>query len=189
MVVAMSMQHLRELLKRKGVKQVQLAGLLGRDKSAITNLLQGKRQLKASEVVKIAEFLGVTEAEVLGKEKPADATMADSGRTGFVVAPSATSQPGGSDKSQLLIVPDNAMNLSGILQGDHLSYDEVTSAKSGDIIVVEFKDGETTTQSLRKYQPPFLVPHSSESHHQKLHEDRASVKLIGSVTQLIRNYR
>ena len=62
----MSMAHLKTLLLSHGVTQTQLARVLGRDKSAVTNLLQGKRQLKADEVIKIADFLQVSEADVLG---------------------------------------------------------------------------------------------------------------------------
>ena len=61
-VGAMAMKHLKELLIAKGKTQTELAAVLMRDKSAITNLLQGKRQLKADEVVKIAAFLQVSEA-------------------------------------------------------------------------------------------------------------------------------
>lgn len=64
------MEHLRILIKSRGVTQTQLARVLGRDKSAITNLLQGKRQLKAEEVIKIAQFMNISEAEVLGRPAP-----------------------------------------------------------------------------------------------------------------------
>jgi transcriptional regulator with XRE-family HTH domain len=61
------MLHLKELLKTHGWSQSQLADLLGRNRSAITHLMKGERQLKADEVVKIAKALQVSFAEVLGE--------------------------------------------------------------------------------------------------------------------------
>lgn len=60
---------LKELLKERGITQTELACILGRDKSVVTKLFQGWRQLKASEAVLIAHHLGVPIARVLGIEE------------------------------------------------------------------------------------------------------------------------
>lgn len=57
MIQLMSIEKLKELLEAHQVNQTQLARLLGRDKAVITNLLQGRRQLKAEEAVVIARHL------------------------------------------------------------------------------------------------------------------------------------
>lgn len=65
----MNLLHLKQQLVEKNKTQADMARLLGRDKSAITNLLKGKRELKAQEVILLAEFLDLTVGQVLGVEK------------------------------------------------------------------------------------------------------------------------
>ena len=48
-----------------GLKQNEMARRLNLDKAAMSNLLNGKRQLKAIEVMPMAELLQVSPLEVL----------------------------------------------------------------------------------------------------------------------------
>jgi transcriptional regulator with XRE-family HTH domain len=50
---------IREGLKRPGKSQTGLAAALGRDKSAVSNIVKGKRQVKAHEIPLIADYLGL----------------------------------------------------------------------------------------------------------------------------------
>src|SRR4051812_38591518 len=67
----MNMSHLKQLLAKHGINQTDLAHILGRDKSVVTNLFQGKRRLKADEAAVIAGHIGVPVAQVLGIQEKA----------------------------------------------------------------------------------------------------------------------
>ncbi len=211
MLVSMSMKHLKELLVAKGKTQSQLAEALGRDKSAITNLLQGKRQLKASEIPVIAAFLGVHETHVLGMpDAPAPKPVTDGGlqeavRIPFQGAPSAQTLRSGQIVEEngryyyeetalpeahcyMLEVRDDSLNLAGVLRGDLLLCDPKRTPQDGDIVIVQHYNEDGSAQTLiRGYQPPFLEVASTTPTHAKLHEDRANVAIMAVVIRLIRS--
>lgn len=194
------MQHLKILMEKRQVSQTDLAKVLRRDKSAITNLLQGKRRLKADEVVRIAEYLGVSEMEVLGKEPSG---FEESARIPFQSAPSekvAAStqvvQEGDrffledagsvSPKTYALEVRDDSLNLAGFLKGDIVISELDRPVKPGDFVVVQHYEGDGAETIIRHYLPPYLLPHSSDLRYEKLHESRASVRIVSPVLRLIR---
>ena len=197
----MKLDHLKELLKSHGVTQTQLAQVLGRDKSAVTNMLRGKRQLKAQEVVKIAEYLNISEAEVLGVQP--ESGIAESTRIPFQGTPSAMVQksqrikkdgeeyffeddlPEG-DKLFALEVKDESLNLSGFVSGDIVISAINQKVENGDFVVIQQYDGGGAKTMLRKYQQPFLVPHSTISTYEKLHEDRETVRIVSPIIKVIR---
>lgn len=197
----MEMAHLKMLLKSHGVTQTQLAGILGRDKSAITNLLQGKRQLKAPEVLKIAQFLNISESEVLGVE-PHNG-LGESHRIPFSAAPSAKAQSSGqvvkegegyylsgadevNERMFAFEVKDDSLNLAGILAGDVVISELGKPVEAGDIVIVQHYEGGGARTLLRRYQPPFLMPHSTISTYDKLHEGREAVKIVAPVLRVMR---
>lgn len=206
----MSMEHLKALLKSQNVSQTQLAMVLGRDKSAITNLLQGKRQLKAEEVIKIARHFNVSEAKVLGIEEVAPnsfvsspAGMAEGEAIPFMAAP--TERSGSAQAIQkkgetyflnglgavtpsmyALEVKDESLNLSGFMIGDIAISDMNRPAKSGDVVVVQHYVNDAAITVLRRYDPPYLLPHSTLPDMERLHEARGSVRVVSPVIRLVR---
>lgn len=197
----MEMTHLKSLLKSHGITQTQLANMLGRDKSAITNLLQGKRQLKASEVVKIANFMNISETEVLGVEP--ENGLGEMQRIPFSAPPSAKAQlsqhiskqgegyyvsAGGqvNDRMFAFEVKDESLNLSGFMVGDIVISELGLKIEAGDFVIVQHYEGGGARTLLRRYQPPFLMPHSTISTYDKLHEERESVKIVSPVLRVIR---
>ncbi|MGB3813350.1 MAG: helix-turn-helix transcriptional regulator [Shinella sp.] len=54
----------REQLKKRGSNQSDLARFLGRDRSAVSRMLSGEKNMSVQQQDKIAEFLGVSLAEV-----------------------------------------------------------------------------------------------------------------------------
>src|SRR5690348_11453040 len=68
----MNLSPLKQLLLRHHLTQTELARILGRDKSVITNLFQGRRQLKAEEAMLIAKHLGVPVTQILGVREGAE---------------------------------------------------------------------------------------------------------------------
>lgn len=205
------MQHLKDRLQQLGKSQRELAIALGRDKSAITLLLQGKRQLKAAEIPLIAAFLSMSEAQVLGltpaeapTPKPpaqpsldipivgriSDALKASPnvrrdahGHYGYIGAPLPSA------RCFLLEIEDHSLDLYGLLPQDLVLCDPQLPAKKDSIVLVKqtLEDGAITTL-LRNYQPPFLEVASTREGFERLHESRANVAIIATVTQLIRHY-
>lgn len=210
----MAMEHLKSLLKSQDVSQTQLAVVLGRDKSAITNLLQGKRKLKADEVIKIARFLNVPEAKVLGIESVAPITtssasaasflgMSEGEAIAFMAEPSQQLLASGSifqkdgryylseatkstPNTIALEVKDRSLDLSGVMPGDVVIVEMGRPAKPDDVVVVQYYMNDTAQTILRKYQPPFLLPHSSQMDMERLHEARETVRIVGPVVRLVR---
>lgn len=208
------MKHLKELLVAKGKTQTELAGVLNRDKSAITNLLQGKRQLKADEVVKIAAFLQVSEAEVLGiqpsavsttprRPHPSPQAFGENAKIPFYGAPSAAIQTSKqivqekdsyyfeanhevNNKTYALEVQDNSMNLQGFMPGDVVISEMELPCKAGDVVIVQKYDNDAAETLLRYYKPPFLEAYSTDGSFERLHEERGNVRLISPVIRLIR---
>lgn len=214
MMPHMSMEHLRVLIKTRGVTQTQLARVLNRDKSAVTNLLQGKRLLKAEEVIRIAEFLGISEAEVLGRP-PADGGGLSMPRAPVVVSPPPVTSPPPvaahadaptvpfitlegqaprlyeypvftGHKLQAFEVPDESMNLAGLLPGDVVLLDMQAPMHKEQILLVQQYNGADTLTVLRRYKPPFLLPESTHDGFEKLHQERANVRLLAPVIGMIR---
>lgn len=210
----MSMKHLKELLVAKGKTQTELAGVLNRDKSAITNLLQGKRQLKADEVVKIAAFLEVSEAKVLGVQSSAEymspapsqhtqQSFEEAAKIPFYGAPSVNIQDSVhisqdkdiyyfedvqevNSKSYALEVPDNSLNLYGFMQGDIVVSEMDMPYEANDVVVVQKYDADAAETLLRLYKPPFLESYSTDGSFERLHEERGNVRIISPVIRLIR---
>lgn len=56
----MFLENLKKLMAQRGATQSQLAELLGRDNSVITNLFKGERRLALDEAQKIADYFGVS---------------------------------------------------------------------------------------------------------------------------------
>ena len=210
----MAMEHLKSLLKSQNVSQTQLAMVLGRDKSAVTNLLQGKRQLKAEEVIKISRYLNVPEATVLGIEPVSLASSAPAPSVTplgfsepeaipFMAAPTARLQSAqaiqkkgetfylsglGSVRPSMyaLEVKDESLNLSGFMVGDIVISDMERPAKPGDVVVVQHYVNDAAVTVLRRYDPPYLLPHSTTPDMERLHESRGSVRVVSPVIRLIR---
>jgi phage repressor protein C with HTH and peptisase S24 domain len=65
-------------LERTGASQADLARHLGLAPSAVSRMLKGERQMKPSEAIQIAAFLGVSRDEVVGRAgSPAPAAASE----------------------------------------------------------------------------------------------------------------
>lgn len=189
--------NLKALLKQHGVSQAELARLLSRDKSVVTNLLQGKRQLKLEEARVIAEHLGIRVNDILG-EKPegfeAPALIP------FQHAPERTRkskhivekdgkfylEDQGDPKAYALEIKDDSLNLAGYLPGDIVVSVLDKKCKKGDVVVVQHYLESGAETILRIYQPPYLQPHSTNPHYRSLHEQEDDVRLVSPVVKLVR---
>jgi transcriptional regulator with XRE-family HTH domain len=200
---AMELQRLKQLLGRHGVTQSELAQILGRDKSVVTHLFQGKRMLKADEALRIAKRLGVSVEEVLGSPTPALAEgFEESPLIPFQSAPQklkrhpqvvqkagqyfldAQSSP--SPKAFALEVRDDSLNLAGILPGDVIISELDVACRAGQIVVVQHYKGAGAETLLRKYEPPFLLAHSTNPDFSPMQVQDKNIRLVAPALRLIR---
>ncbi len=66
----MTVEWIRAGLKRTGKTRSGLAKALGRSPSAVTDLLNGQRRLRADEIAIVADYLGVEPPRLLGGGPP-----------------------------------------------------------------------------------------------------------------------
>jgi transcriptional regulator with XRE-family HTH domain len=76
-------EWIREQLKKKRINQSDLARALGRDKSAISRLLSGRRGLKADEQDMIARVLGLGVEEFSAHRNASNAGFGERGQAPF----------------------------------------------------------------------------------------------------------
>lgn len=207
----MSVKKLRILLEERGISQSELARWLGRDKAVVTNLLQGKRLLKADEAMMIARQLGVSVADILEDQvRPASGAKPPQGRLEertlipFRHAPLQAKglgpvvQRGGryfledvsgfGDQAYALEVRDDSMNMLGILPGDVVisALDRVVAC--GQICVAQHYDAaKADAQTLiRRYDPPYLTAHSTSASFRPLHLEKDDIRVVSPVLKLVR---
>ncbi len=200
------MSHLKKIMIKHGVSQTDLAAILGRDKSVITNLFQGKRQLKADEAMKIAKHIGVPVTHILGVKETPDGFMEEPALIPFQHEPKnwkrhgnvvkkdgkfyleTTETVSAAKKIYALQVADNSMNLAGVLEGDFIISGLDRACKSGQLVVVQHYQGRGAKTLIRKYEKPLLLPHSTSANHRPLHIEEDDVRLVSPVLKLIRSY-
>ena len=197
----MDISNLKRLLQEHNTTQAELARLLGRDRAVITNLMYGRRRLKAEEAMSIANYLNVSVAEVLGVEEAHGLKEATS--IPFRQEPSRQirkrrsvvkrdgryyleEQNVRSDSVCAFEVGDNSMSLAGMMEGDIVIADMQANVKSGDLVVVQHYQGGGARTLIRRYHPPLLMAYSSDGATEPLSEHDEQVRIVSPVIKLIR---
>jgi len=160
-----------------GLRQSDIADLLGRSPPVVSSIINGTRPLKVSEAEKLAEAFGVDVSEVLSR---AGITSARTSRAlGFSeseIAPWQPEEDNPKDQRQTAIanalgmnkmgadiwrVSSAAMSSHGYLIGDYVLVDQSAGfrAKSKDVVIAQVYDWNSGTAEtiLRKYMAPVLV--------------------------------
>lgn len=202
----MNLANLKRLLSKHGINQTDLARILRRDKSVVTNLFQGKRQLKAQEAALIASHIGVPVAEVMGLREKAQGGFSETSHLiPFEGQPSRAkravniikkdgqyylddSEVQWSPKRFALEMRDDSMNLSGIMAGDIIVSEIDRPCKAKQLVVAQYYKGRGATTIIRRYQPPFLLPHSTSDEFKALSTEDDDVRLVAPVLKLIRSF-
>lgn len=197
------MARLKELLNEHGITQAELARLLKRDRAVMTNLMYGRRTLKADEAVKIANYIGVPVTDILGVEE-FSCGLAEPAMIPFQHAPSTGARKSrhivkkkgayfleversASPKLFAVEVRDDSLNLAGFLPGDIAIADMDRPVAEGDVVAVQHYHEEDDAQTiLRRYAPPMLLPHSTQPQFLPLKERNKSVRVVAPVVKLIR---
>lgn len=195
----MDLMKLKGLLESHGITQTELARLLGRDKSVVTNLLQGRRQLKADEAKLIADVLGMPVGDLLGEARKG---VEESGLIPFQHEPVKARRArqvvekngkfyledntGFSSKAYALEVRDDGLNMAGVMAGDVVISELDRPCKAGQVVVAQHYVAGAAETIVRKYEPPFLLPHSTNPAFRPLHLERDDVRAVSPVLKLVR---
>lgn len=192
---------LKRLLSERGITQTELARILGRDKSVVTNLFHGRRQLKAGEATLIARLLSVPVAEVLDMQEDVPGVSEHTlipfqNAPGNIRGIKQISQREGiyyieesrffSDKAFALEIKDDALNLAGVLPRDIVISELDKPCKPGQFVVAQVYEGKGAETVVRRLQPPYLMPHSTNPAYQPIHVEQSDVRLVSPVLKLVR---
>ena len=201
----MDMNNLKKLLKECGVSQADLARLLGRDRSVITNLMHGRRQLKAGEAEIIANHLGVAINKIYGgadnvfaaseptmipfqSEPTADITcnsqVIKRGKTYYLEA----NLPEANDRFYAYQVRDNSLNLRGVLKGDVIIAEMDAEYQDNSLVIIQHYIDSGAETLLRYYQKPLLLPYSTSPEHESFSDEQDNVRIVSPVRRLMRMF-
>lgn len=189
--------------KQVGVTADQIAARLGRDRSVVSKILNGKQRMTLEWAQAFADVLDCPLATVLEKAGVAEPEVASRLRnevTGGDAQPwssgSAHEDARLKSLTELLApksagasvwrVTSKAMALAGYLQGDFLVVDTNLSerVKGGDAVVAEVYDLRAGTLKivLRRYEPPALVAATVAPETDRVHvADGVNVVVKGKV--------
>ena len=201
----MDIVHLKNLLIKHGIPQTELAAILGRDKSVVTNLFQGRRRLKADEAAKIAERIGVSIAEVMGRIEPPSHGFSEAAvLIPFQYAPKSSRKIAGvvkkgekffleaennlSKTAYALEMADDSMNLAGIIAGDVIISELNRSFNNESMVVAQHYQKGGAVTIIRYFSTPFLFPRSSNCEFRPLHLEHDDVRIVSPVLKLIRAF-
>ena len=181
----MDKQWFQTLQRRKGVTSFDLGERLGRDRTIVARILNGRQKMKMEEAKVFAELLEVPLADVLEHAGMTDAATAQQLQPGFRDGDAAPWIPSGKatderDRKMALdlgqrsgidvwSVNTRAMSLAGYLPGDKMLVDgrNPSAARSGDVVIAQVYDWQNGTAKtvLRQFQRPALVAHSADPDH------------------------
>jgi transcriptional regulator with XRE-family HTH domain len=188
----MNTYRIRELRKQKKWSQGTLAQAVGWPTSAICKLEKGNKQLRVSELEKLAEVFNVSVADVLGVSSEGgqvapgfsdDVAVYDAGERdpfkGLIT-----------ENRYLLTVTGDTLDKAGIRRGDVVVVDNSAAAVKGlkplDFVHVQYHpDGDMTGKAialLRQFVPPsMLVTNSGTRNEKSLDTDIDDAQILGVV--------
>lgn len=190
--------------KQVGVTADQIAAQLGRDRSVVSKILNGRQRMTLEWAQAFADVLETPISTVLEKAGVAAPVVARQMTPGFAESDAIAWVPGpGLAEGQrvrsialvlgatapgidIWRVKSQAMALAGMLSGDFFLLDTQKSerAKAGDMVVAQIYSHNTGTATtvLRRFEPPVLVAASTDPAEQRVHVvDGQNVVIKGKV--------
>lgn len=201
--------------RRVGKTSEDIGTALGRDRTIVSRIYNGRQKMTADQARVFAEVLEVPVGQVLERAgvlarddltptigfaedkidfKPPDAVAFSGSENERLNVVSIAEHFGGNRPGvDVWEVSGAAMSLMGYLTGDCMLVDAhaATRAVAGDVVVAQIYDrrGEATTV-LRRFEPPVLVSASSEPDHQRVYVvDGNNVVIRGKVVASWRDMR
>lgn len=188
--------------KIAGVTAADIAARLGRDRSAVSKIYAGQRQMSLEWAKAFAEVLEVPLDEVLKHAGVLDEATAAPLRPGFAesdVAPFRAKD--GEDRQARTVaqalgerpgvdlwrVKSAALSLMGYMPGDLMLVDTHAAerVRQGDVVLAQVYDNTAAAAFtlLRRYEPPVLVAASPDPGDRRVHVvDGVNVVVRGRVT-------
>ncbi|MEO1024049.1 MAG: helix-turn-helix domain-containing protein [Pseudomonadota bacterium] len=183
--------------KESGVTALDIAQRMGRDRSAVSHILNGKQRMSIEWAQAFADVLQVPVDVVLEKAGVYDAGTAQKAAPGFSAndaavwkgkpddsvasVASALGKKSGVDVWQ---VNSDALSFMGYMPGDLMLVDTHASelARQGDIVVAQVYDRAGATTVLRRLEPPVLVSSGPNPRDHQVHVvDGVNVVIMGKV--------
>jgi SOS-response transcriptional repressor LexA len=162
--------------KIASVTAEDIANKMGRTRSNVSNILNGKQKMSLEWAKAFAEVLQVPLATVLEKAGATDETVARQLVPGFAESDAVPFSPALAQVDQMKIVAtalgatragidvwrvkSSAMALGGLLDGDFILIDTHQSerARAGDVVIAQlYQRNGTALTVLRRLEPPVLV--------------------------------
>ncbi len=191
--------RIREIRAQRGFTVQQLAERLGCSYQQVTRLERGQRRLSQEWMERIATALSCRPAALIEKEPPEglEETLIP-----FHAEPEHTrahpsivkvedtfylrGETPFSEKLYALEVRDNSLNLSGILAGDIVISELDAPCRINDIVVVQHYTDNDARTILRRYEPPMLLPHATETGYTNFRADDGNIRIVSPVIKLVR---
>ncbi|MEM7067942.1 MAG: hypothetical protein AAF478_03585 [Pseudomonadota bacterium] len=176
----------------------QLARKIGRSPSTLHRPLNDENNLtmlSGRVLAEIAEFAGLRVMEFPGRKKGFTENEADPFKfdensqelTNIEAAVSALCK--GHSNKNAWVTRSILLDLAGLLPGDIVIVDSISSPKTGDIVCAQLFDFSANRAEIafRIYDPPYLVTRSSAQMTKPITVDDDTVKIVGVVDSVFRN--
>lgn len=187
--------------KKAGVTAEDIARRMGRSRSNVSHILNGKQRMSLEWAKAFADTLGVPIAVILEKAGATDGSTARQLQPGFAEGDAAAWTPKGAEDRQVPMIATAlgaragvdvwqirtaALALMGYMPGDYMLIDTHAAERSraGDVVVAQVYDNKkgTAMTVLRRLEPPVLVAASMDPEDGRVHVvDGVNVVIRGKV--------
>lgn len=185
----MDAQWFKTAQKKAGLTSFDLGAAIGRDRTAVSRIINGTQKMTLEQARIFSERLGVPLTEMVARAGLADRPVAEQLAPGYSEGDVERIDPEtehqsleikqmamafGVDRPGVVLwkVKSRAMVLAGMLAGDLLFADTMQSerAKAGDLVVASIFNhaAGTATTVLRRFEPPVLVAASVDPTEQRV---------------------
>lgn len=187
--------------KKAGVTAEDIAKRMGRDRSVVSHILNGRQRMTLEWAQAFADVLNVPLSEVLERAGTTTANVARQLQPGFSESDAAAwIQQGAEDRQvptmaaalgqrpgvDVWQVRSSAMALMGYMPGDFMLVDTHAAerARAGDVVVAQVYDNTkgSAVTVLRRLEPPVLVAASTAPEDRRVHVvDGVNVVIRGRI--------
>lgn len=154
--------RIKELLREKGMRQTELAAILGKTEGYISNLSSGRRQPSPALLQELAAALDVRVPDLFADHQPN--AMQEDGAT-FIATPEASLRQmcrlfATECNTPALYASTETVLAFGLIAGDKMLVDLNCTPAVGDLVVATLTDTDTgsTETALFRWADPWLIP-------------------------------
>lgn len=187
--------------KKAGVTAEDIARHMGRDRSVVSHILNGRQRMSLEWAQAFADVLGVSVPDVLEHAGVAPKQVTRQLQPGFSESDAAAWIPQGADDRQVPTmaaamgqrpgvdvwqIRSAAMSFMGYMPGDYMLVDTHAAerVRAGDVVIAQVYDNAKSTAAtlLRRFEPPVLVAASPEPDDRRVYVvDGTNVVIRGKI--------